>query len=361
MFFNQELEKMRTNGFYSHALQKSSLSRICFLGIGNIHPSENKTCLYLMKAGFLLFPILVFIGGCCYGPGAGIVKLAYEAGFSPSEVFVGQYFYGFLAALLLTLISLAVLAVRKKKITFHRLSGKTVVKLIICGICCALLTICYYYSLERLPAHIAIVLLFQYAWMGVFVETIMKRKLPDRYQFLSVVIVFVATLFATGFIGGDLGSLDVLGIVFGLISAACFAIYIAILGSITSDDMMPVTRSVHVVFFGLIAMLLLFGPSLFTSGTAVNPGFMPFVLILAFTASALPNFLFAIATPKVSTGAATILSSSELPASVICSFFILSEVVSLSQWIGIGFMFFGIALPYVAEFIRRKKHPEDFS
>ena len=314
-----------------------------------------------MKAGFLLFPILVFLGGCCYGPGAGVVKLAYGAGYSVPDVFVGQYFYGFLAALLLTGISIAVFAIRKKKITVHRLSGKTQLKLIFCGLCCALLTICYYYSLQRLPAHVAIVLLFQYAWMGVFVEAIMKRKLPGKYQLMSVVIVFVATLFAAGFIGGDLGSLDVLGVVFGLISAACFAVYIAILGSITNDDMMPVTRSVHVVFYGLIAMLLVFGPSFFTSGTVVDPGFLPYVLLLAFTASALPNFIFAIATPKVSTGAATILSSSELPASVICSLIILSEIVTWTQWVGIVLMFFGIALPYIAEFIQRKKHPEAFA
>ncbi|MCQ2356304.1 MAG: hypothetical protein MJ014_04725 [Methanocorpusculum sp.] len=41
-----------------------------------------------------------------------------------------------------------------------------------------------------------------------------------------------------------------------------------------------------------------------------------------------------------------LLSSSELPASIICAV-ILSEAVSWVQWVGIALIFFGIAYPYL--------------
>ncbi|HJK52550.1 MAG TPA: EamA family transporter, partial [Methanocorpusculum sp.] len=96
----------------------------------------------------------------------------------------------------------------------------------------------------------------------------------------------------------------------------------------------------------LALLLCILSPSYIVSGTAFS-GIWIYGVILGLFGCALPMFLFSIGTPRISTGAATILSSSELPASIICAVLILSEAVSWVQWIGIALIFFGIAYPYL--------------
>ena len=82
--------------------------------------------------------------------------------------------------------------------------------------------------------------------------------------------------------------------------------------------------------------------------------FWKYGILIGILGCAIPSFFFAIGTPKISAGAATILSSSELPAGIICSVLILAEAVTPLQWAGVVLLFFGIAYPYLAEWVLKK-------
>src|SRR5699024_8738695 len=98
----------------------------------------------------------VILGGCSFGILAPLVKLGYEYGISAGDSLRLQFIYGFV---LLGLINLFFVT--------YRLSLKTFVKVLVSGMPMALTTSFYYNSLEYLDASIAIVLLFQYTWMGL--------------------------------------------------------------------------------------------------------------------------------------------------------------------------------------------------
>ena len=101
-------------------------------------------------------------------------------------------------------------------------------------------------------------------------------------------------------------------------------------------------------------LLCIFTPAYFTSGVLAE-GIWKYGILIGILGCAIPSFFFAIGTPKISTGAATILSSSELPAGIICSVIILSEAVSPLQWVGVVLLFFGIAYPYLAEWVMGRR------
>ena len=82
-----------------------------------------------------------------------------------------------------------------------------------------------------------------------------------------------------------------------------------------------------------------------------------FGLVIGSLGCAMPNFLFAIAVPKIPGELATILSSSELPASIICAVIIIAEAVTPMQWIGVVLLFFGIALPYLVKAVKVRRLP----
>jgi len=306
-----------------------------------------------MKLETLLFPIIVFLGGCCFGPSGSTIKLAYAEGYNTSDVIMSQYFFGWLCMLFILGMYLVIKVMRGK---FHRPKRptiKTVILLVVAGITTALTTTFYMLALQSAPAYISVILLFQYTWMGIIIEAIHTRKLPRIYMVISLVILIVASFLAVG-VGTGAEYLDWKGILFGLLSAVAYSVYITILGKIDSSYS-PITRSFLVLSIALAALTLILSPSYYVSGIILEGGLWRYGLIIGIIGCAMPSFLFSIGTPKLSAGAATILSSSELPASIICSVIILSEAVSWLQWIGVVLMFFGIAFPYLWEYTAKKR------
>src|SRR5690625_3365762 len=70
-----------------------------------------------------------------------------------------------------------------------------VMKLIISGTPMALTGVFYYNSLNYLDASIAIIMLFQFTWMGLIGEWVIDRIRPTREKIISVTVLFIGSLF----------------------------------------------------------------------------------------------------------------------------------------------------------------------
>lgn len=80
----------------------------------------------------------------------------------------------------------------------------------------------YAISVEELPASIAVVLLFQFTWIGVVIEAIANRTFPSREKVISIIILFTGTLFAGGVFEGLGQNFSTKGMIFGLLAAVSF-------------------------------------------------------------------------------------------------------------------------------------------
>ena len=305
-----------------------------------------------MKPYHILFPLLVFLGGCSFGPSSSVIKMAYEAGFAANDVVMSQYLFGWMMMAVLAGGLFAASAARKKAAAPKLPRAKNVIGIGAVGISIALVSTCYIFALQTVPAHIAVILLFQYTWMDIILEALYTRKLPHISMVTSVLILVAGTLLAAG-VGAGAEHLDPIGILFGIGSAFFYAIYIFLLGKV-DVEVHPITRSFCILSFALLFLICIFTPAYFTSGVLAD-GIWKYGILIGILGCAIPSFFFAIGTPKISTGAATILSSSELPAGIICSVIILSEAVTPPQWAGVVLLFFGIAFPYLWEWVASKK------
>ncbi|HJJ90862.1 MAG TPA: DMT family transporter, partial [Methanocorpusculum sp.] len=291
----------------------------------------------------LLFPLLVFLGGCCYGPSSSMIKIAYDAGFSSNDVLISQYFYGWL--ILLVMVSVGFL----NGFFFHlplfhtQWTVRRFLSLFATGATLALVSTCYCFSLQSIPASLSVILLFQFTWIGVLIQTLVEWNIPSRRTIVAVALLILGTILAADFFGSRL-SLTAEGIIFGILSALFYALYMFLLGH-KESGMSPLMRS-FVVLSCSLAILLCILSSVSILSFQVLSDLWTYGCILGLFGCALPMFLFSIGTPRISIGSATILSSSELPASIVCSVVILSEGVSWIQWMGIALIFFGIASLY---------------
>lgn len=301
-----------------------------------------------LLSSVLFCSILVLLASCSYAVLSTIVSLAVSAGYGIDVVLVGKFFYGWV---ILLIISAIVFAVRKRqKISWDR---KRVMCLAGSGIVMALVTVCYFHSLSYLPISLAVVLLFQYSWMGVVIESAANKRLPSKSKTVSCLVILAGTILAGGIIGStiSLSEMNPIGILLGLSAAFCYALFVFLSGRV-STDMPPLSKSFSISTFGMLFVLLFVGTVY--GGTAVlegitNIGSLVYSIPLGIFGIAVPILFLAVGAPKISTGMATILNSAELPLEVLLAALIILEPVGPLRWIGVVIILLGIALPYIME------------
>lgn len=295
-----------------------------------------------MNMRLLKYALLVFLGACSYGSLSTIIKLGMKDGFSMQQLVGSQYFFGWVMLLLLVL-----LFSRKK------LGMKLGLSLLVAGITISLTGIFYGFAVEELPASIAIVLLFQFTWIGVILEAIVDRKFPSREKCISMVILLIGTILAGGILEPSVGGITAKGVIFGLMSAVSFAFYIFVSGRVATQ-VPAVNKSLYMTTSALIIILMVFSPSFIYDG-AIPDGLWKFGLPLGLLGIVIPVLFFSIGVPKLGSGLGAILGAAELPAAVVASVLILHEEVSLLRWVGIIVVLLGIATPQLLPIWIRKK------
>lgn len=345
-----------------------------------------------MNINRALFPLLVFLGGCSFGPLSPIVKIAYEDGYSSVSMIFAQYGGGWFSLFILVLIfTIGRMLIGKNGRGNTRDSAKDTAKvnlkdilkanpkenddkkgntaedeekslqsrvksvllLFACGLSIALCSSCNIFALNTISVSLAVLLLFQFIWMGVIIQCIVKRALPSKDTAVSVLMLVIGTVLASGvLIAGTKFAL--IGVCFGLGSAIFFAVYVFMIGHV-AVSIHPVYRSFVVMSMALLSILAIFGMSLAGNASQIDIGLAEYALVIGLFGCAIPMFFFAIGTPKIPTGAATILSSSELPATIICAVIIIHESVTAFQWVGVALVFLGIAYPYLAAAFRENR------
>jgi drug/metabolite transporter (DMT)-like permease len=277
------------------------------------------------------YALIIFLGGCCYGVLSTFVKLAYSAGFTVTQVTGSQYLLGTLLIWVVALFS------KKEKLTLPKIG-----KLLLSGIPLGLTGVFYYQSLQTLDASLAIIFLFQFVWIGTFIEWIVYKKTPSNGKMVSIGILIIGSILAAGIITEGGVEITWQGTVWGLLSALTYTALIFLSGSVGKDTP-PVQKSALLATGGLITIFLFFTPTdLFHLPVLV--GVAPYGLFLGLFGVALPPLLFSIGMKHIGPGLGTILTASELPIAVILSSLVLAENISLSQWLGVVLILGGIVV-----------------
>ncbi len=309
----------------------------------------------MRKNDLLKGVLLVGFGASIYGMLATIVKIAYKNGFTTAEVTTSQFILGLIGLLILNLIQ-----TKTSKKTLQKPQKSDVWKLMLSGTSLGFTSLFYYLSVQFINVSIAIVLLMQSVWIGVVVESILNRKLPAARKIIATVIILLGTLLATNVINSEI-ELDWRGILFGMLAAMSFSTTMFTSNKIALN--LPVLRKSFLMLCGGSIVVLTFsfltqiGPYLFegVSNFYDEIGFTfykskafdfnilwKYGLFLSLFGTVLPPILFNLGFPKTGLGLGSIISSMELPVSVLMAFILLNEQVLGVQWLGIAIILFAI-------------------
>ncbi|WP_415326469.1 EamA family transporter [Chryseobacterium sp. MMS23-Vi53] len=309
------------------------------------------------KKNILKGVLFVGIGASIYGMLATFVKLAYNEGYTTSEVTTSQFLLGLVGLLALNFFQTIT---SKQKLSSP--NRKEVRNLLLTGTSMGFTSLFYYIAVQYINVSVAIVLLMQSVWFSVVVESFLTKKLPNVRKVVSVIIVLVGTILATNLVNESL-EIDWKGIFWGLMAAASYTL--TMFTSNTLATHLPVFRKSiimlcggSVVVFGFLFFAQI-GPLYFdglksfylnfTNNTEHIHSFnysilWKYGLILSLFGTIIPPILFNIGFPNAGLGLGSIVSSLELPVSVTMAFVLLGERVIFIQWIGIALILFAIVL-----------------
>jgi drug/metabolite transporter (DMT)-like permease len=270
------------------------------------------------------------------------VKLAYNAGFIVNDVVGMQMFLG--ALLLWGGVLFNSIRKRKNPNKYLKPTKKEFLLLTIVGSTTGLTGMFYYVALQYISASLAVVLLFQFTWIGVLLEALINRKIPEKGKLLSLIPLFIGTLVATNIFTTGLSNINWLGFVFGLLAATSYSVFVLLSGKVALQ-VNPVTKSALMISGGFTICALILPPTFFSNGNLFIELAMKYGFVLAFLGPFFSTLMFSKGVPLTGPGLASILGAMELPSAVIMSTLVLKEHIGVPQYIGILLILVGISLP----------------
>jgi len=297
---------------------------------------------------------LVGLGATSYGMLATFVKMAYGEGYTTAEVTCSQFLFGIIGILLINAFQR-----QRNNNTAVKATKKNRTQLMIAGTSTGLTSIFYYLAVKfDIPVSIAIVLLMQTVWMGVLLEMFLEKKLPSTTKIIAVIIVLIGTGLATNIINSNI-ALNPLGIFFGMLAAASFTTTMFTANRVATE-ISSAQRSLYmllgggimVLIFALITQILpnqssSFADAIGVFSTAKDFNFHIFLkwgIVLSLFGTIIPPMLLNAGFPLTGIGLGSIVSSLELPVSVLMAYFLLHEEVLFIQWIGIILIIMAIVI-----------------
>ncbi|CCG54026.1 Probable drug/metabolite-transporting permease [Flavobacterium indicum GPTSA100-9 = DSM 17447] len=289
----------------------------------------------MLKNSVIKGVFLVGLGATSYGMLATFVKLAYKDGFTTAEVTTSQFIYGILGVLIINIFQ----KINTKTVSV-KATPKNIMQLMLAGTSLGMTSVFYYLCVKYINVSIAIVLLMQTVWMGVLLEWFLDKKAPSIQKIFSVGIVLIGTVLATNILKSEM-KLDWRGIFWGLLAAASFTTTMFTANKIALG-VSSAQRSLYMLLGGAI---IVFGFSVYTQVTPFNLEiFKEYGIFLALFGTIIPPLLMNAGFPHTGLGLGSIVSSLELPVSVLMAFIILHEKVVLLQWTGILLIILAIVI-----------------
>lgn len=292
--------------------------------------------------------LYVAFGASSYGMLATFVKMAYEQGFTTAEVTTSQYVFAIICLLFLNYTT---------KQNTNESSKKDLQKLVLSGTSMGFTSVLYYLCVKYVNASIAVVLLMQSVWIGVFIEAVLTKQKPANAKLIAVFFVLLGTVLATNLLA-DQVVFDLKGYVFGFLAALSFSVTLYSTNSV-AKHLHPYKRSLFMLFGGGCIVLL------FTLATQILPTYFQINLVpkdfitfknfdfsilytwgilLSLFGTVLPPIFLNKGFPLTGVGLGSIVSALELPVSVTFAYIFLKEQVLFSQWLGIAIILAAILL-----------------
>src|SRR5690606_18159715 len=146
-------------------------------------------------------------------------------------------------------------------------------------------------------ASIAIVLLMQFIWVSALINLVVFKQKVTKNQLVSIIGILAATLLATGIFEATIQTINPMGILYGMLAAIAYAVFIIVNGKV-GNDYPAVQKSALMITGACILVFSVLQPFSLMTGE-INSRIMYYGLLLSLFGTVLPPLLFAYGMPKI--------------------------------------------------------------
>jgi drug/metabolite transporter (DMT)-like permease len=187
--------------------------------------------------------------------------------------------------------------------------------------------ITYFYALKLSNVAIGMLSLFTFPVIIALLEPLFSKTKFDPIHLVLGLMVLVGVYILAPEL--DIGSSQLQGILFGLLSALCYALRILILkGHVAKYN------GTMLMFYQVTIISFLLSPFLITMGTANITTQYPYVILLALLTTAIGHTLFVSSLKYFKASTASIISSTQPIFGIIIAYFFLNEIPTIHTFVG---------------------------
>lgn len=269
--------------------------------------------------------IYAIISSVFFGSAGIFVKSSYNENFSSVDLLMLQYI---IASFILFMI--CYIRFRPKL----KLSKDMFKKLVIQGVIGnTFMTVFFYSSFEYLDMAVATMLLYLYpAMVAAFSFIFLKAKI-SRLKIAAICGTFLGSLLVLNIFSSSFSSISLKGVLFGVLAAVFYA-FMNIHAEKIVEDVPSAVITFYTTIFSLV-ILFIINYKFIGKIPSISSGLVLNASLLAFFCEIIPLTLLYSAIKYIGSVTTSIISTIELPASAVFSYFIMNESVSIFQVIGI--------------------------
>lgn len=291
--------------------------------------SIEKERVIILKKGY----IYSMISAMFFGISGMFIKFVYKMGLNAVELLTVQY----IIAVILMFIWIYLF--NKQDL---RVSKRELLHLLILGVVGnTFMTLFYYMAFSYLPAAIVTMLLYTYPIMVFIYSTTFKNQILNLKKVIALIIAFLGCILTLNISFSGL-KYSVIGISLGLLSAVFYS-FMNIYSEEKLGSMPPLTINLYSTFFSLISLMIYNFPSFIFEGKVKLEGLM-YIAILAVFCEIVPLTLLYSAIKYIGSVKVSIIGNIEIPTTMLMSYFVLNERMSVMQVIGGGFVISAVYL-----------------
>jgi drug/metabolite transporter (DMT)-like permease len=194
-------------------------------------------------------------------------------------------------------------------------------------------TILFYLALQRMNAGIASMLLFTHPVLVCLYFMATKTKKITITSNFALVAAFLGSIMVINLFNIDITKTPLAGLGFGILSSATYAFY-NIYADVKLKDFEPLVTTFYTTLT-ILAVTLILRPGFFRFEFVMNSELLLYICELAVVSGILPVIFLYKGINRVGADKASIAATSELPITILMSFFVLGERMGPVQLAGI--------------------------
>lgn len=269
--------------------------------------------------------IYAIISSIFFGSAGIFVKSSYTENFSPVDLLMLQYI---IAILILFMICIV------KYRTSLKLTKSMLKKLIIQGVVGnTFMTVFFYSSFKYLDMAVATMLLYTYPAMVAVVSFIFLKAKISKLKIAAIFGTFLGSLLVLNIFSSSFNSISMIGILFGVLAAVFYA-FMNLYAEKIVEDVPSMVITFYTTVFSLIVLFII-NYGFIGKIPTITPESILNAALLAFFCEIIPLTLLYSAIKYIGSISTSIITTVELPASAVFSYFIMHESISFIQIIGI--------------------------